>query len=145
MRAACGAQDRNLQVGVVAVLPAAWDHAEKDRPRGQAGPPDVLKQRPAWFDAQPDLDPERLVFVDETWTATNMARSHGRCPRCARLCMGFPHGHRTTTTLVAELRLSGMVAPMVLDGPNNGDWFEAYVRHVLATTLTGNRPAAATP
>jgi transposase len=49
--------------------------------------------------------------------------------------MGFPHGHRKTTTLIAGLRLSGMVAPMVLDGPINGDWFEAYVRHVLAPTL----------
>lgn len=94
-----------------------------------------MSQRRAWFDAQPDLDPERLVFVDETWTATNMARSHGRCRRGERLRMGFPHGHRKTTTLVAGLRLSGMVAPMVLDGPINGDWFEAYVRHVLAPTL----------
>jgi transposase len=49
--------------------------------------------------------------------------------------MGFPHGHRKTTTLVAGLRLSGVVAPTVLDGPINGDWFEAYVRHVLAPTL----------
>lgn len=49
--------------------------------------------------------------------------------------MGFPHGHRKTTTLVAGLRRDGMVAPMVLDGPINGDWFEAYVRRVLAPTL----------
>jgi transposase len=75
------------------------------------------------------------VFIDETWTATNMTRSHGRSRRGDRLRMGFPHGHRKTTTLVAGLRLSGMVAPMVLDGPINGDWFEAYVRHVLAPTL----------
>lgn len=75
------------------------------------------------------------MFVDETWTATNMARGYGRCRRGARLRMGFPHGHRKTSTLVAGLRLSGMVAPMVLDGPINGDWFEAYVRHVLAPTL----------
>lgn len=45
--------------------------------------------------------------------------------------MGFPHGHRKTTTLVAGLRMTGMVAPMVLDGPINGDWFQAYVRQVL--------------
>ena len=44
--------------------------------------------------------------------------------------MGFPHGHRKTTTLVAGLRMTGMVAPMVLDGPINGDWFEAYVTQV---------------
>jgi hypothetical protein len=75
------------------------------------------------------------VFIDETWTATNMARSHGRCRRGERLRMGFPHGHRKTTTLVAGLRLDGMVAPMVLDGPINGDWFEAYVAHVLAPAL----------
>ncbi|WP_157893577.1 IS630 family transposase, partial [Aquidulcibacter paucihalophilus] len=74
-------------------------------------------------------------FIDETWTATNMARTHGRCRKGQRLRMGFPHGHRKTTTLVAGLRLSGMVAPMVLDGPINGDWFEAYVDQVLVPTL----------
>ncbi len=75
------------------------------------------------------------MFIDETWTATNMTRTHGRCRRGERLRMGFPHGHRKTTTLVAGLRLDGMVAPMVLDGPINGDWFEAYVTHILAPTL----------
>jgi hypothetical protein len=136
VRTAGGARDRHVQVGSVEVLPAAWVHAEKKTCHAvEQDRPDVLSQRRAWFDAQPDLDPGRLVFVDETWTATNMARSHGRCPRGARLRMGFPHGHRKTTTLVAGLRLSGMVAPMVLDGPINGDWFEAYVRHVLAPTL----------
>lgn len=49
--------------------------------------------------------------------------------------MGFPHGHRKTTTLVAGLRMTGMIAPMVLDGPINGDWFEAYIRHVLLPEL----------
>ena len=49
--------------------------------------------------------------------------------------MGFPHGHRKTTTLVAGLRMSGMIAPMVLDGPINGDWFEAYVVQVLVPEL----------
>ena len=49
--------------------------------------------------------------------------------------MGFPHGHRKTTTLIAGLRLSGMVAPMVLDGPINGAWFEAYVAQILVPEL----------
>ena len=102
--------------------------AEQDRP-------DVLSAREAWFDGQVDLDPERLVFIDETWTATNMTRSHGRSRRGERLRMGYPHGHRKTTTLVAGLRMTGMVAPMVLDGPVNGDWFEAYVSQVLVPDL----------
>jgi transposase len=78
------------------------------------------------------------VFIDETWTATNMTRSHGRCAKGERLRMGYPHGHRKTTTLVAGLRMTGMIAPMVLDGPINGDWFEAYVAQVLVPEL---RPA----
>lgn len=50
--------------------------------------------------------------------------------------MGFPHGHRKTTTFVAGLRRSGMIAPMVLDGPINGERFEAYVGQFLVPTLT---------
>jgi len=64
-----------------------------------------------------------------------MTRSHGRCRKGERLRMGYPHGHRKTTTLVAGLRMTGMVAPMVLDGPINGDWFEAYVTQVLIPAL----------
>lgn len=94
-----------------------------------------MSQRHEWFDGQLDLDPERLVFIDETWTATNMTRSHGRCTRGQRLRMGFPHGHRKTTTLVAGLRMTGMVAPMVLDGPINGELFQTYVEQVLVPDL----------
>ena len=75
------------------------------------------------------------MFIDETWTATNMARSHGRSPKGERLRMGVPHGHHKTTTLIAGLRLSGMVAPMVLDGPVNSTWFEAYVGQILVPEL----------
>ena len=64
-----------------------------------------------------------------------MTRSHGRCPKGERLRMGFPHDHRKTTTLLAGLRSTGMVAPMVLDGPINGEWFEAYVAQVLVPEL----------
>jgi transposase len=102
--------------------------SEQDRP-------EVLKRRLDWFDGQRGLDPDRPVFIDETWTATNMARRHGRCCKGERLRMGFPHGHRKTTTLVAGLRKTGMVAPMTLDGPVTGDWLEACVRHVLTPTL----------
>lgn len=47
----------------------------------------------------------------------------------------MPHSHWKTTTFVGALRLSGMTAPMVLDGPMNGAWFLAYVQQVLAPTL----------
>jgi transposase len=102
--------------------------SEQDRP-------DILKRREDWFEGQPDLDPERLVFIDETWASTNMARRYGRAPRGERLRVGVPHGHWKTTTFVAGLRLTGMVAPMVLDGPINGVSFQAYVDQVLVPEL----------
>jgi transposase len=91
-----------------------------------------------WFEGQLDLDPDRLVFIDETWASTNMARRYGRAPRGERLRAAIPHGHWKTTTVVAGLRNSGMVAPMVLDGPVNGELFQAYVEQVLVPDL---RPA----
>jgi len=75
------------------------------------------------------------VFIDETWASTNMARLRGRAPRGERLRTGIPHGHWRTTTFVAGLRLTGMVAPMVLDGPINGHAFQAYVDQVLVPEL----------
>jgi transposase len=94
-----------------------------------------VTRRQAWFDGQLDFDPERLVFVDETGATTKMARLRGRAPRGERCRAAIPHGHWKTTTFVAALRLSGMTAPMVLDGPMNGPAFLAYVEQVLAPTL----------
>lgn len=75
------------------------------------------------------------MFIDETWASTNMARTRGRAPRGERLRAAIPHGHWKTTTLVAGLRNTGMVAPMVLDGPINGVAFQAYVDQVLVPDL----------
>ena len=65
-----------------------------------------------------------------------MARLRGRAPRGERCRAAVPHGHWKTTTFVGALRLGGMTAPMVLDGPMNGPAFLAYVEQVLAPTLT---------
>lgn len=64
-----------------------------------------------------------------------MARRYGRAPRGERLRVGIPHGHWKTTTLVAGLRLEGIVAPFVLDGAINRDAFETYVAKVLVPEL----------
>src|SRR5271156_2145198 len=97
--------------------------------------PDVAARRKAWFNAQPDLDPERLVFIDETGASTKMARLRGRAKRGQRCRAPVPHGHWKTTTFTGALRLGGLTAPMVLDGPMNGDAFLAYVEQVLVPTL----------
>ncbi len=91
--------------------------------------------RLAWFDGQLDLDPERLVFIDETAAATNMARRYGRAPRGARCRLVVPHGHTKTTTVTAALRASGLIATALCDGATNGARFLAYVSDVLAPVL----------
>jgi transposase len=98
--------------------------------------PGLLKQRQDWFDGQLDLDPGKLVFIDETGLSTKMARLRGRSKRGERCRAGIPHGHWKTTTFTGALRLSGMTAPMVLDGAMNADAFRAYVEQVLLPTLT---------
>jgi transposase len=120
----------------MALLRAAPDHAQKKTAHAaEQDRPDILKRRQAWFDGQLDLDPERLVFIDETWASTNMARLRGRAPKGERLRAGIPHGHWKTTTFIAGLRPTGIVAPMVLDGPINHDAFTAYVEYLLVPEL----------
>jgi len=97
---------------------------------------DILKRRQDWFDGQPGLDPQRLVFIDETCLSTKMARLRGRALRGERCRAGVPHGHWKTTTFTAGLRLTGMTAPLVHDGAMNGEIFQAYVEHVLVPTLS---------
>jgi transposase len=97
--------------------------------------PDVARRRLAWFENQPDLEPARLVFIDETGASTKMARRYGRSPRGERCRAAIPHGHWKTTTFVGALTLDGMIAPMVLDGAMHGAAFLAYVEQVLVPAL----------
>jgi transposase len=76
-----------------------------------------------------------LVFIDETWATTNMARRHGRAQRGARVVAAVPHGHWKTTTFLAALRHDGLSAPCVFDGAINGARFLAYIEQALAPTL----------
>ena len=92
-------------------------------------------KRAEWIAGQPTLDPDRLVFLDETWASTNMVRTYGRSPKGERLVCPVPHGHWKTTTFVAALRADGLTAPMVIDGAITGDLFVAYVEQILVPTL----------
>jgi transposase len=95
----------------------------------------VRAARAAWFEGQLELDPERLVFLDETGASTKMARLRGRALRGERCRMAVPHGHWASTTLVLGLRGEGLVAPQVQRGAMTGPGFRAYVEQVLAPAL----------
>jgi transposase len=95
----------------------------------------VKQERESWLENRPGLDPEKLIFIDETGATTKMARLFGRVPRGERCRAAVLHGHWKTTTFTAGLRLGGLAAPMILDGPMDGDAFRAYVRQVLVPEL----------
>src|SRR5215212_9636496 len=96
---------------------------------------DVARHRSRWRVWQRYMDGERFVFIDETAATTAMTRLYGWSPRGERLVDAAPFGHWKTTTVVAGLRASGIIAPFVLDGPMTGEAFRAYVEKVLAPAL----------
>ncbi|MGA2252898.1 transposase [Terracidiphilus sp.] len=81
------------------------------------------------------MDVEKLVFIDETWAATNTTRSHGRAPKGCRCVASAPLGDWQTTTFVAGLRHHQLTAPMVVDGHMDGELFPAGVKQFLCPTL----------
>ena len=96
---------------------------------------DIARRRRRWRSWQAHLDPRRLVFIDETWTKTNMAPLRGWGPKGHRLRGFAPHGYWQTLTFLGALRCDQLTAPCVFDGPINGECFRAYVEQQLAPVL----------
>jgi transposase len=95
----------------------------------------VKRKREEWEQCLPGLDLEKLVFLDESGINTAMARRYGRCPQHERLVDSAPAGLWQSNTLLAAVRLDGVLAPMVLDGPVNGDSFAGYIERSLVPEL----------
>jgi transposase len=96
---------------------------------------DVAEEREEWKKLQEVFDIEKLVFIDETWTKTNMIPLYGWAEIGKRVMDDVPHGHWQTTTFLAALRHDGLSVPMVVDGAINGELFLAYVNQILLPTL----------
>jgi transposase len=102
---------------------------------GERDRPDVARRRAQWIKYQDRVDPARLVFIDETWTRTNMAPLRGWAPSGSRLLAKVPHGRWRTMTFLAALRHDRITAPWLLEGPIDGESFATYVEKVLLPTL----------
>jgi transposase len=100
---------------------------ERDSPR-------VRHQRRVYREEVARLDPEHLVFVDETGANTAMTRTYGRAPRGQRVKGSVP-GKWKSVTLICGLRLSGVVAPLAFEGATDAPAFESYVEQALAPQL----------
>lgn len=97
--------------------------------------PEIARRRARWRRHQKDIDPARLVFVDETWTKTGMAPLRGWGERGERLIGESPHGRWRTYTFLAALRSDRVEAPCLFDGPINGERFCAWVEQAPVPAL----------
>lgn len=95
-----------------------------------------MQEKRRWWEILVQSKPwPRLVFLDETGADTKMTRRYGWGLKSARVIGHVPHGHWKTSTFVAALRSTGLTAPMVLDGPMDGECFLTYVKQFLTPTL----------
>jgi transposase len=83
------------------------------------------------------VDPNCLVFLDESGASTNMTRLYGRAPASQRCVDHTPHGHWKTMTMLSAIRAAGVLegATVLIDGPMNSETFLAYVEQCLAPSL----------
>lgn len=95
----------------------------------------MAAERRRWHEWQPLWDVRHYVFLDECGVSTDLIRRYGRCARGLRLRDYTPCGHWQTHTVIAGLRLDGLSAPAVFDGPIDNPTFLAYVEQVLVPTL----------
>jgi transposase len=100
---------------------------ERDSPR-------VQQQRQEFQEKLASVDPEQLVFIDETGATTAMSRPYGRAPIGERVQASTP-GAWSNVTLISGLRTSGVVAPMAVPGSTDRNVFETYVEQALAPEL----------
>jgi transposase len=130
--------ERGLKVDYRSV----WEfvHAEKlsfkkSVVAGERDRPDVARRRAQWIKHQKSIDPERLVFIDETWIRTDMAPLRGWAPSSQRLTGKVPHGRWKTMTFLAVLRHDRVEAPWLLEGPIDGETFSALRRAAPSADL----------
>jgi len=107
---------------------------KKTRRADERDRPDVQLQRESFREVIGPIDPERLVFVDETGVTTAMTPTYGRAPSGERVIDSAP-GSWESVTVIASLRLDGVEAPLAIAGASNGPTFLVYVEPVLVPTL----------
>ena len=101
---------------------------EQDSPENQ-------QRRQSWWETVKGIEPERLVFVDESGATTEMTRRYGRAPCGERIREATPAGHWSVLTLLGAMSRDGMLASMTVESPADGDVFLACLDQVLCPAL----------
>lgn len=99
--------------------------------------PDVQEKRNNWVEnLQPQLDINKIVFLDESSIDTGMTRLYGRAPTNERVNDYVPDVRFQRTSVLSTIRLDGTQIPIVFDGTLNGKLFKKYVDDFLSPSLS---------
>lgn len=88
-----------------------------------------------WQASQETVDPECLVFLDETGLKTDLIRRRGWAEGGSRLVESVSGGRWETRTLVQAIALDGTRAAMILDGPMDTVCFAGFCEWLLTPAL----------
>lgn len=94
-----------------------------------------MLKRTEWQENQQQLNPESLVFLDESSINCAMTRLYGRALKKDRVNDYVPDVRFERTSIISSIRLSGHTAPLIFKGTLNGEFFSAYIKQCLAPTL----------
>lgn len=83
-----------------------------------------------------EFDLGRLKFIDESGVNIAMTRLYGRAPRGERVVGSAPRNYGANITMLGALSAAGLCALMTVDGATDSEVFAAFVREVLAPTLS---------
>jgi transposase len=100
----------------------------------ERGRPDVQKRRRSFRREVKRIEPERLVFVDETGVTTAMTPAYAWAPRGERADASAPRSWESVT-VIAALGLDGVRAPLMFPGSTDAATFESYIEQVLVPEL----------
>ena len=114
---------------LIAAQKKSLHHSERDTPR-------VVGLRSDWRSRVADFLAERLKFIDESGNNLALTRLFGRAAPGARIAEGVPQNRGENVTMLAAIGLGGVSAPRPVNGAVDGEVFLAYVREVLAPTLS---------
>jgi transposase len=109
---------------------------KKDAQSGRAGPAGRSARASTLSDVAALHGCKPLCLSGRDWHGHQQDRRYGGAPGGQRAVDAVPHGHWLTTTFMAGLRGSGIVAPLVVDGPMGGEISRAYVEQMLASALS---------
>jgi transposase len=96
---------------------------------------DIINARQEWKKFQETINPENIVFLDESGIKTNMTRIYGRSYQGTRCYDSTPNGHWETLTVLSSIRLNGKTECIIFDGAVDRKMFDEYIKQILAPTL----------